>query len=79
MIKYLIDTILLNSPVKKRTIRIYILWNDDETSQEMSDDEDTNSTKSEKIFCGMMMKQVRKCQMMKIQTQLNLKKIHYFM
>lgn len=42
------DTILLNSPVKKRTIRIYILWNDDETSQEMSDDEDTNSTKSEK-------------------------------
>ena len=42
------DTILLNSPVKKRTIRIYILWNDDETSQKMSDDEDTNSTKSEK-------------------------------
>ena len=42
------DTILLNSLVKKRTIRIYILWNDDETSQEMSDDEDTNSTKSEK-------------------------------
>ena len=42
------DTILLNSPVKKRTIRIYILWNDDETSQEMSDDEDTNSTKSGK-------------------------------
>lgn len=42
------DTILLNSPVKKRTVRIYILWNDDETSQEMSDDEDTNSTKSEK-------------------------------
>lgn len=42
------DTVLLNSPVKKRTIRIYILWNDDETSQEMSDDEDTNSTKSEK-------------------------------
>ena len=42
------DTVLLNSPVKKRTIRIYILWNDDETSQKMSDDEDTNSTKSEK-------------------------------
>lgn len=42
------DTVLLNSPVKKRTVRIYILWNDDETSQEMSDDEDTNSTKSEK-------------------------------
>lgn len=42
------DTILLNSTVKKRTIRIYILWNDDETSQQMSDDEDTNSTKSEK-------------------------------
>lgn len=42
------DIVLLNSPVKKRTIRIYILWNDDETSQKMSDDEDTNSTKSEK-------------------------------
>lgn len=37
------DTILLNSNVKKRKIRIYILWNDDDTTATMTNEDDTKS------------------------------------
>lgn len=37
------DTILLNSGIKSRKIRIYILWNDDESTQSMTNADDTAS------------------------------------
>ena len=37
------DTILLNSGIKTRKIRIYILWNDDEATQTMTNADDTVS------------------------------------
>lgn len=37
------DTILLNSNVKKRKIRVYILWNDDDTTATMTNEDDTKS------------------------------------
>lgn len=37
------DTILLNSGIKTRKIRIYILWNDDEATQTMTNADDTAS------------------------------------
>lgn len=39
------DTILLGSNLTKRTIRVYVLWNDDESTANMTNDEDTESTK----------------------------------
>jgi len=41
------DTISLADNIEKRKIRIYVLWNDDETTQTMTNVEDTASTKSE--------------------------------
>lgn len=41
------DTILLNDNPNKRTIRVYILWNDDETTAQMTNDQDTDSTKQD--------------------------------
>lgn len=38
------ENIILNSGIKKRNIRIYILWNDDSTTSQMSNEEDTLST-----------------------------------
>lgn len=38
------ETIPLSSGIKNRKIRIYILWNDDETSQTMDNSADTLST-----------------------------------
>ena len=40
------ETILLNSNIKTRKIRIYILWNDDESTSSMSNEDDTLSTSS---------------------------------
>lgn len=40
------DTILLNDNIKNRKIRIYILWNDDESTQTMNNSQDAISTKS---------------------------------
>ena len=37
------DTILLNSGIKTRKFRIYILWNDDESTQSMTNADDTAS------------------------------------
>lgn len=37
------DTILLNSNVKQRKIRVYILWNDDDETETMSNEDDTAS------------------------------------
>ena len=39
------DTVLLGSNLTKRTIRIYVLWNDDETTSQMTNEQDTESTK----------------------------------
>ena len=41
------DTIPLTSQNKQRTIRIYVLWNDDDTTAEMSNSQDTLATTSE--------------------------------
>lgn len=41
------DTILLKDDIKSRKIRIYILWNDDESTQTMDNSADTLSTSSE--------------------------------
>lgn len=41
------DTILLNNNIKHQKIRIYILWNDDETTAQMTDEDDTLSTKQD--------------------------------
>lgn len=40
------DTILLNSGTGTRKIRIYIMWNDDEATQTMSNSEDAIATNS---------------------------------
>lgn len=40
------ETISLTDNIEKRKIRIYVLWNDDENSQIMSNLEDTSSTNS---------------------------------
>ena len=37
------DTILLNSNIKQRKIRVYILWNDDDETETMSNEDDTAS------------------------------------
>ena len=37
------DTILLNSDIKQRKIRVYILWNDDAETETMSNEDDTAS------------------------------------
>ena len=39
-------TILLNSGITTRSIRIYVLWDDDASTQTMSNAEDANSTSS---------------------------------
>ena len=41
------DTVLLDDNLDKRTIRVYILWNDDETTAQMTNDQDTDSTKQD--------------------------------
>ena len=41
------ETIELTSNIKTRKIRIYIMWNDNETTQTMTNDDDTISTTSE--------------------------------
>lgn len=38
------ETIPLNSSITKRNYRIYLLWNDDENTQQMSNSEDTSAT-----------------------------------
>ena len=40
------DTILLSSDVKTKNFRIYILWNDDEATSQMSNEQDTQATSS---------------------------------
>lgn len=42
------DTILLNSGISHRKLRVFILWNDDEESSVMSNEEDTIATKEDK-------------------------------
>lgn len=42
------DTILLNSNIKQRKIRVYILWNDDEETSSMTNEADTLSAKEDK-------------------------------
>ena len=42
------DTILLSNPVETRSIRIYVLWNDDSATASMNNIDDTLSTKSNK-------------------------------
>lgn len=41
------DTILLSSNIKNRHIRVYILWNDDPDSSEMTNEDDTLSTSAD--------------------------------
>ena len=41
------DTILLNDNINTRKIRIYFMWNDDETTAKMTNEEDTQATKSD--------------------------------
>ena len=41
------DTVLLTDNLDKRTIRVYILWNDDETTAPMTNEQDTESTKQD--------------------------------
>ena len=41
------DNILLNSTISQRKIRVYILWNDDETTSNMTNEDDTLSTKQD--------------------------------
>ena len=41
------DTILLDSGIQKRKIRVYILWNDDDATQSMSNADDTASAISD--------------------------------
>ncbi len=41
------DNILLNDNITQRKIRVYILWNDDETTSNMTDEDDTISTKQD--------------------------------
>ena len=41
------DTILLNSDIKQRKIRVYIIWNDDAETETMSNEDDTASAISD--------------------------------
>ncbi len=41
------DTILLNSNITKRKLRIFVKWNDDEATQTMTNTDDTLSTTSQ--------------------------------
>ncbi len=41
------DTILLNSNIKQRKIRVYILWDDDDSTSKMSNEDDTLSTQND--------------------------------
>ena len=41
------ETIILSSNINTRKVRVYIMWNDDENSQTMTNDDDTISTSSE--------------------------------
>ena len=41
------ETISLDSNIQTRKIRIYILWNDDDTTSSMSNDDDTLATSSD--------------------------------
>ena len=41
------DIVLLNDDLTKRTIRVYIVWNDDGTTSNMTNEEDTQSTKQD--------------------------------
>ena len=41
------DTILLSSNIKNRHIRVYILWNDNPDSSEMTNEDDTLSTSAD--------------------------------
>ena len=41
------DTVLLTDNLDKRTIRVYILWNDDENTAPMTNEQDTESTKQD--------------------------------
>lgn len=41
------DTISLNSNIDTRKIRIFVMWNDDENTAQMSNEDDTLSTKSD--------------------------------
>lgn len=41
------DTVLLDDNLDKRTIRVYILWNDDEATAQMTNEQDTDSTKQD--------------------------------
>ena len=41
------ETISLDSKITARKIRIYVLWNDDETTSSMTNEEDTLSTSSD--------------------------------
>ena len=45
--KPITDIVLLNDDLTKRTIRVYIVWNDDETTSNMTNEEDTQSTKQD--------------------------------
>lgn len=42
------ETILLSSNTKTKKVRVYIMWNDDQSSQTMTNTDDTLSTISEK-------------------------------
>ena len=37
---------MLDSNIKKRKVRIYIMWNDDESTSSMSNEADTTATNS---------------------------------
>ena len=41
------DTIVLNSNISNRKIRVFILWNDDDSTSTMSNEEDTIATNSD--------------------------------
>lgn len=41
------ETITLSSNINTRKVRVYIMWNDDDESQTMTNDDDTISTSSE--------------------------------
>lgn len=45
--KPITDTISLGDNIDNRKIRVYIIWNDDETSSTMTDEDDTQSTKQD--------------------------------
>ena len=43
----IMDTIALNSNINSRKIRIFVKWNDDSQTAQMTNEEDTSSTKSD--------------------------------